>query len=272
MDPDYLRYHQQVKNNEHLFIYGVAGRSSSTALQRLLNSSNEVFIWGEPHYIVDDLAEVMEKLNFLDHSTGVRTSLERIESCFRRNKHDQFYPNAVGNLQETNDHLSALISGFLRPSVSMIQRFGYKEIRLKSIKTLEKIRNIYPNSKFIFCFRDPAEQWLSVNTVRWWDYSTDLAAFLVEYKKLSDIYLQFVQNVRETYFVESTDILDLGRMKRLVDLLGLRSMDESLVRLMVSTVKKNAISDEESSKIMDSASYQNYVQMKEKSGHLFSSF
>ena len=61
-DTEMAGYYESVKHERHVFIRAVCGRSSSTALQRLLNSTNEICIFGEPWGSVDGLVGAIDNL------------------------------------------------------------------------------------------------------------------------------------------------------------------------------------------------------------------
>ena len=92
-------FYEQTKNNQHIFIFSVLGRTSSTALQRILNSSNQICISGEPKGIVDGQLKLISKLEERQKKF-VSSSNERLKASFKANKHNLPYPHAL-NIEST---------------------------------------------------------------------------------------------------------------------------------------------------------------------------
>jgi hypothetical protein len=56
-DADPLSY-EAIRDQKHVFVFGVWGRTSTTALQRIMNSTRGICIWGEPgQFLVDNFME-----------------------------------------------------------------------------------------------------------------------------------------------------------------------------------------------------------------------
>ena len=84
----------EINQAKHVFVYAVCGRSSSTALQRILNSSNEIFMFGEYHLTIEKLVDCYFHLAEIDHQKQ-RNELTRLINCFEQNQHTAFYANAT---------------------------------------------------------------------------------------------------------------------------------------------------------------------------------
>lgn len=140
--------YESVKNNEHVFIYSVCGRSSSTALQRILNSSNEVCIYGEPHLAVDKLLNALYYIEQMNDGKidGIykpqiqKQSIELVKA-FKEKKHYISYPNAISNW---NYSISLILDSFVNmfKPINQVDRFGFKEIRLENIITLNMLKKM----------------------------------------------------------------------------------------------------------------------------------
>jgi hypothetical protein len=260
---DHADYFEKTKNNEHIFIYCTAGRSSSTAFQRILNSSNEIWIWGEQNYLIDSIIFQINEMKRLKESSHVKESLEGMEISFSQNKHDIFYPNAIGNLESGICILNHYISNLLKPGISQMDRFGFKDIKILSIETIKYLKEMYPKSFFMFCFRDPVEQWPSVNFNKWWDYSNDVESFLTEYQRLSDVYLKFSRLYGIDSFIENSDLRDRSKLMNVMRHLGINKIDESLIQNASPGGSKITPNDKQT--ITESKAYLNYLAMKKLS-------
>ena len=59
-----LRFYRKVRHQKHVFIFSVMGRASSTAFQRILNSSGEICIFGETK---GSMARLLEAYATVEH-------------------------------------------------------------------------------------------------------------------------------------------------------------------------------------------------------------
>lgn len=265
-----IQYYEKTKNEKHIFLYCVAGRSSSTAFQRIINSSNEVWLWGEPRNLVDGIIDTVLEMKRLHESDYVKRALTFVERSVEENKHTLFYANAIGNLDYTIPLLNSSISSLLRPKNRKIKRYGFKDIRTSKIQCLEYLKNSYKKSSFVFCFRNPLDQWPSVNKLQWFKYK-DIDSFLFEYVRVASIYLEFAEKYNLNAFVENTDLRDLKKVKRIIKYLKIKKIDTDLIDYTVNTANTDYISMEDHQKIMTSPAYACYKRMGELSDIFFKS-
>ena len=261
---DALTYHQSVKDQQHIFLYCVLGRSSSTALQRILNSSNEICIWGEHHLTIDKLVDTIQAAEALRDMPHVAECTRLLNQCFKKNKHDLFYPNAIGNISGAIDMLKSSISLLLKPTVAGLSRFGIKEINASSLTTLNYLRSEYTKSQFAFCFRDPLVQWPSVHHVEhWgWEYSKTLDIFLQEYDRVSTIHLDFASEHKLNSFIENTDLNNEANVLQIISHFHISSVDTALIGLTVFSVGPQRLTESDRLTIVQSKAYRNYKAMK----------
>ena len=271
-DPDKLSgYYEEIKHEKHIFIYSVCGRTSSTALQRILNSSDRVCIYGEPHYLVDDIIKLLNDLKKLDRDFKKRRDLahfDNLKKSFRTGDHTLIVENAIRDLEEPISLLKSALATSFRP-VNNVKRSGFKEIRIRSVETLAGLKELFPKSCIIFFFRDPLEQWRSIKAFGRHDYPGDvfykmarnIDLFLEEYDKLATIYMKFSAD-----FIENKLLFDKEKLYRLLHFLGIDHVDESLIGNKIrETPNKKEITHEENKKILDSKAYRDYQKMVELS-------
>lgn len=259
---DSIKYYESVKGKEHVFLYSVAGRSSSTAFQRILNSSNKVWIWGEQNKLIDHTVFLINEMRKHNANERVKDSLSMLEVSFGQNKHLQFYPNAIGNLDSNIALISSSISNLLKPKAEAIDRFGFKDIDPVSIKTIEYLKEIFPQSIFIFCFRDPMEQWPSVSKLKWFPYSGKLSLFLDEYIRISDIYLEYADKNGINPFVENIDLRNTEKIRKIIEYTRVAEIDYDLIDLTVHSANAYQLSNSDKKTILKSKAYKNYLKMK----------
>ena len=256
----------EINQAKHVFVYGVCGRSSSTALQRILNSSNEIFMFGEYHLTIEKLVDCYFQLAEIDHQKQAK-ELTRLGNCFEQNKHNAFYANATYDMSLLQQQIQEEIFQLLTvPEQLSFSRVGYKEIGTTSLQSLENLKKFFPNCYFIFLFRNPLKQWGSVGYLKsFWQYSQKLSYFLEEYRRLAQIYLSI--SWENTFFLENTSLRDETKVKKALSLLGINSCDQSLLDRTISTTNKHKVSPIDQLRIRASSAYQLYKKMQSKELH-----
>lgn len=155
-----------------VFIFSAGWGSGSTLLQRLLLSSNEVGIWGEP----------------LDHTVPIvrlSSSLIGFNSAWPPNKFfgdmknlnnlsGKWVANLTPDMQNLYDaHKSFIMSWLAAPVLKEgYTRWGLKEVRL-TIDHARYLKWIFPKSKFIFLYRNVFNSYLSIKNTGWYNIWPD---------------------------------------------------------------------------------------------------
>ena len=109
-----LRFYRNVKHRKHIFIFSVMGRSSSTAFQRILNSSGEICVFGETK---GTLASLLEAYDAVKHQWNYKSHWNQISlmrNSYITGKHTTQYPHAL-DLHPAYLLLPGLIAGIFRP-------------------------------------------------------------------------------------------------------------------------------------------------------------
>ncbi len=248
-----------ILESENIFIYGVCGRSSSTALQRILNSSDEVFIFGEHYGLIENLVNsyfCAEK----DNHEGRAKDLAKLIDCFEKKKHTSFYALAANDFQPLANNIKQLIVETITPPLDY-SRTGFKEISVLSEASLLNMEKMFPNSYFVFLFRNPVKQWGSVGFLKsFWDYSKSLDYFLLEYERIAQIYL--TTPIKKSFFVENNSLRDINKLQQITKRLNISTLDTDLVDRTISSTNKRKVSWLETIKIKSSKAYQLYFKMK----------
>ncbi len=246
------------RSGKHVFIFGVWGRTSTTAIQRILNSSGEICIWGEPgDYLVDDYLVLLNRL--INKNTRSDPERKRILShSFKNNDHSINYAMAFPDLQPSIDFLWSSFQSML-PSIQNIKRIGFKDISVRNIETLDLISSIFLNSTIVYLFRNPEKQWVSVKEMAW-ERTSNLENFLHEYERLAKIYL-----TRGGIFMESSSLYNKECVIRLCTQLELSGFDQSLLGDGVySAPRKQPLIESEVNIIKNSKALQLYHEMKSR--------
>jgi hypothetical protein len=246
---------------ENIFIYAVCGRSSSTALQRILNSSEEIFIFGEHHGIIENLVNCYFSASEFNHETRAK-ELNKLIDCFKTKQHTSFYANATNDTRPIGEEIKKLIVNLLKPPLEY-SRIGYKEINITSQLSLLRIQKFFPNSHFIFLFRNPLLQWGSVGFLKsFWDYSQSLNTFLEEYERIANIYLNTC--LERAFFVEDISLKDREKVQKITKKVNLSNFDSSLIGKIISSTNKRKLTPLEKIRIFSSKAFRIYQKMKQR--------
>jgi hypothetical protein len=195
--------------NAPVFMLASAWRSGSTLTQRLLVSSNEILMWGEPY----------------DHSSLIRRLAESMAPFDARWPPDPYIvdpddpPSAdrwIANAYPDPDYLvSAHRAFFDRLFADAAHEAGYHRWGLKGVRLdgehARYLKLIYPDARFVFLHRNPYDAFLSyrlLHDVRthsyWWyhrwpdDQVATATRFGEIWTKLTESFLEAVDVVGAT--------------------------------------------------------------------------
>jgi len=150
-----------------VFVFSAGWRSGSTLMQRLVMSSGEIAVWGEP---LGDAAIVAR----LGHSLSAITGSWPPESFFDSGQQleglaDEWIANLTPQIHYLRSAHAALLREWLGSSAQTafgIARWGLKEVRL-TIDHARYLKWLFPDSRFIFVYRNPFHAFRSWKGNRW---------------------------------------------------------------------------------------------------------
>ncbi|MDD9939434.1 MAG: sulfotransferase [Myxococcales bacterium] len=158
--------HPMERANGPVFVLAAGWRSGSTFLQRLLCSSGEVLIWGEPYGGAG-------LIPMLSRATAVLNEGWPLEAHFPpRQVFENLAEHWVANLYPPPQHLKqglrALFDHWLHSPARAqgYERFGLKEVRL-GVTEARMLAWLYPDARFVFLVRDPLRAWASAKGEPW---------------------------------------------------------------------------------------------------------
>ena len=140
-----------------LFLIG-SGRSGTTLLQRILNSVEEVSIWGEHGGFLKTIAESYYKFEHKNVINNLNTKKSPINSLnyIKDIKNWSAWSNPFGK-EEIKSNFKRFVGSFFCFEPFKLY-WGFKEIRYGSgDKVLYFLKDLFPNSKFIFIVRNPLD-------------------------------------------------------------------------------------------------------------------
>ena len=204
-------------------------------MQRLLVSSGEILVWGEPmdeaapiQRLASSVAAVRNQWPPANHFQRVDNSNSLTESWIANLAPDmRFYQSAYQEFIHQWLRTPALNAGY--------KRWGLKEVRL-TIDHAKFLRWVFPEAKFLFVYRDVYSSYLSVRRKPWlsiWpDYSaTPIVKFAHHWKILLEGFLDHhsdVGGVLVRYEDLVSGTLDLQVISNYT---GLQSIDSSILDL-----------------------------------------
>ncbi len=150
--------------NSPIFLLGTH-RSGTTLLQRILNSSEDVVIWGEHGGFLSQVAEAyffnFEDKTILHNIPKYNNPLHTPRATLRELKNPKSWPAWCNwySQKELRDIFRSFIENFFNPPDLKKNVFwGFKEIKYgQGCRTLEMLSDLYPNAKFIFIIRNPID-------------------------------------------------------------------------------------------------------------------
>lgn len=152
-------------SDEPVFILGTGWRVGSTLLQRLVISSGEVLVWGEPHTLampIQEMSRMIAMLGtapdswFIHDDDGVPMTDKFIANL---------YPPAVDLLGAHRSFYQAWLGD---PAIERgFGRWGVKEVRW-GIDDARYLRALFPCAKFVFLTRSPYDAYASYHGALWY--------------------------------------------------------------------------------------------------------
>jgi len=151
--------------DQPLFIFSAGWRSGSTLLQRLVNSSGEYVIWGEPYARADFVRHLADSLRPISpwwpNEEDVVAAADGSGAADRWTAN--LHPRVPALVEAHRDFFRTLfaVPGAEAPA------WGFKEVRLGGDEALY-LKFLFPRCKILFLVRDPAEAYASYKVWRSW--------------------------------------------------------------------------------------------------------
>ena len=217
-----------------IFIFSAGWRSGSTLMQRLVVSSGEVAIWGEPigdAAIIPRLAYSLSAITHKypsDNFFNYGHSISGLANYWIAN----FTPE-ISFLRSSHRALFQEWLGTPAKERFGVERWGLKEVRL-SIHHAKYLKWLFPNARFIFIYRNLFDAYKSWRGNRWrtvWPnyYSKSPVAYALHWRFLLEGFLSGYNEV-DGLLVKFEDLIsqkiDLGEI---ADYIGVKEIDPSIL-------------------------------------------
>ena len=148
-----------------VFVFGCAFRCGSTLLQRLISSSQQVFVWGENNGLVSHLYRAGRNLSAWSKFIGEQ----------ERDFQDEGFNAWVANLNPPfPEAYVAATRAFLQTyyvaetEARGFPRWGFKEVRYDA-REASLLFRCFPESRLIFLLRDPRDVLASAAGTPWYE-------------------------------------------------------------------------------------------------------
>jgi hypothetical protein len=139
-----------------------AGRSGSTLLQKLLNTHEELTIWGEHEGFLNGLATAWSAVMQSEWIKAETASGEWLLANERPLNADR-WTAWDGSFSKANfqKEIKELLDRLFVLGVPESRRWGFKEIRYQKIEVVELLLTLYPGAQFILLLRNPVDACVS---------------------------------------------------------------------------------------------------------------
>lgn len=227
-----------------VFIFSAGWRSGSTLLQRLICSTGEIVIWGEP---LGDAAVIPKLASTLaifsdewppDDVFGKHIDLKEFA--------DSWIANETPDMNWFKQAHRAIIATWLdKPAKDMYgtNRWGMKEVRL-TIEHAKYLKWLYPNARFVFIYRNLFDAYRSWRGNTWsssWPgyFSWSPIAYARHWKLLLGGYIKDCEKVGG-YMVKYEDLIS-GKVNldELANYIGISRIDGAVLKKRIGSPEKS---------------------------------
>lgn len=147
-----------------VFVLGCTFRTGSTFLQRLINSSGEVFVWGENMGIAEDLRVAVAKLD----SWSAISQAQHGDLDVRQNDAWIANLNPEGAGASRAAARQFFLSYYAEPTRQRgCARWGFKEVRCDA-RAARFLLELFPHGRVLLLVRRPEAVLASMATSRWY--------------------------------------------------------------------------------------------------------
>lgn len=213
-----------------VFVLGSGWRTGSTLMQRMLNDTGELLVWGEPYSEGAVVQRLAESVTFLDPTHGRFKGKVLCD--------DAELPAAsewTANMTPPLHHLLGAQRAYLDRLFAEPahrhgrERWGIKEV-VWSRAEIDLLVTLYPDARFVLLVRDPLSQWMSYRPktrTPWFDrWPERPVGSPVSFGRLwRDLVTDFVaadQEIGQATLVRYEDLQDPDELGRLTEFLDLR--------------------------------------------------
>jgi hypothetical protein len=223
-----------------IFVFGFP-RSGTTLLQRVLNSYQDVLIWGEHVAFLRDVANayfrVWRNPDFFKSTTALNELLRDTKPL----THWQGWLNWIGEEEWKHLYRQFLESIFVPRGLPDKQFWGWKEVHYtarKDEQTLPFLAQIYPEAKYVFLVRSGFNTMASFSV---WPRRTNIAIWAQEgcrrWKEMIGSFRDWHRSRKvESFWIRYEELIEAkGEVLRLLESMGKRLGEDQQAILQAET-------------------------------------
>lgn len=157
----------EASKEQPIFLLASSWRAGSTALQRLVVSSGQALIWGEPYRDCNYIQLLAASLQALSNTHPTDRELHILDEDGDLDR--QWIGTLSPDPREFKKSHRMFVEGlYCEPSKRRgYPRWGFKEVRLGK-EHVEYLRWLFPNSRFVFLHRNPYSAYRSYRVFETW--------------------------------------------------------------------------------------------------------
>lgn len=217
-----------------VFVLSAGWGTGSTLIQRLIISSGEYLVWGEPLDEAASIQRMSESLHAIRE--GFPPAKQYTENYSANTLSKSWIANLIPPMETYRNAHRSFLDTWLseKTACSSYQQWGLKEVRL-NIDHARYLKWLFPNAKFVFVYRDLYSSYLSCRRKPWvsiWpDYKVSpIAAFSHHWNHLLSGFIDHHESVGGI-MVRYEDIVD-GKfdLNVLSEYLSINSIDKELLK------------------------------------------
>lgn len=215
---------------EPVFVLSAGWGTGSTLVQRLIISSGDYLIWGEPFDEAAPIQRMAESLHAIRE--GFPPSVQFTDDYSAESLSKAWIANLVPPMENYRAAHKAFLDTWLTENTASqsYKHWGLKEVRL-NIDHARYLKWLYPNAKFVFVYRDVYASYLSCRRKPWisvwpsykaspiisfshhWNYL--LRGFIDHHESVGGILVKYEDLVSGSYDVDKlSDYLNIGKIDK----------------------------------------------------------
>lgn len=205
-----------------VFVLSAGWRSGSTLIQRLVQSSRRIHLWGEPY---DHVGLVQSLLKLACCDDVVRPPAHFLLNGDQDPFEDRWLANTWPTVPQWFEAQRTFLQATLKvPERAIGAQWGLKEVRY-SIKHARFLQMLFPRARFVLLVRHPRDTWNSYREAREWFWEwpnrqiRTLFAFGTMWSTLARSFRTEHQHLRNVETFRYEDLGDQGSLDRLERLL-----------------------------------------------------
>jgi len=225
-----------------IFIFSAGWGSGSTLLQRLIMSSGEVLIWGEPFDRSIPIQRMASSLAAIKHDWPPNYHFTDTNSISKLS--NSWIANLSPPPQDLKKaHLSFFTEWFETSlPIYNVKRWGLKEVRL-TINHAHYLKWLFPNAKFVFIYRDLPDTYRSCKNKQWYlswpKYKmSNFITFTMHWKNLTESFIKQHHEV-DGFLIRYEELITKNfDFSELENYLNIKHIDTSVLKEKIGSRKK----------------------------------